>query len=228
MRIETHVVDVRSGVLEASYLTEGRVEDFAKLRANVVLEAVTRLDLPVTDAERRALLAQREVEVEPVKRLLESESALGATPNRLSPRARRAAILALAMARPRRRLGDAAPAAAQESAPTADPGDAKRAIGDLLERYRKAIEPARSTHSRSPTRASPEQRAKQQRYFEGAGTCASRSATSTSWSSATRSGGELHPYRRLRRYRDGRPFHASVRLTKTVRREGVLEARPGG
>src|SRR5207249_3730572 len=78
LRIETHVVDVASGVMEASYTTSGSDADFPKLQNQLVMGVISRLNLPVTAEERKTLLAQENTNVEALKMLLEAEG--GAAP----------------------------------------------------------------------------------------------------------------------------------------------------
>src|SRR5262245_46221011 len=77
LQIEIHVVDVDTGVLEASYTTSGSEESFLDLQNRLALDVIARLDLPVSDAEKQLLLAQQSTDVEAVKRLLEAEAAVG-------------------------------------------------------------------------------------------------------------------------------------------------------
>src|SRR5262249_38395815 len=85
MRIETHIVDVQTGVLEASYTTSGREADFLNLQNQVALGAISHLDLPVTDAEKQLLLAQRNTDEEALKMLLEAEGGAAPPPPGTAP-----------------------------------------------------------------------------------------------------------------------------------------------
>ena len=130
LRVDTYVVDVESGVLETSYPTEGGVEDFYDLRNRILISAVDRLDLPVSDDERQMLLARRSGNVEALKTLLESEGAArkenapGPEPNARSPLLRWLASLPWGPA----------------EAFAADGSNEENAILGLLERYREATE----------------------------------------------------------------------------------------
>src|SRR5262249_51776618 len=73
LRIETHVVDVASGVLEASSTTVGREQELLDLQGRMALDVVARLNLPITPEERKMLLARRTTDVEALKLLLEAE-----------------------------------------------------------------------------------------------------------------------------------------------------------
>src|SRR5207249_4978899 len=123
LRIETHVVDVATGVLETSYSTTGRAEDFLALQNKMVMGVIARMNLPVTPEEQKALVARQNTDVEALKLLLEAEG--GARP---SPPPGPGSGLLRWMAR----LG---PAAA-----LADDQPAKTEILVVLERYRQATE----------------------------------------------------------------------------------------
>lgn len=93
LQLETHVVDVATGVLESSESIAGRPQDFLTMQNEMVLEVIARLDVPVTDAEKAVLLARQTNDLEALKLLMEAEGSSapavdrppGATPS-LSPR----------------------------------------------------------------------------------------------------------------------------------------------
>ena len=84
LRVDTYVVDVASGVLEVSYPTVGAVGDFHLVRNQALVEAIERLDLPVTDEERSMLAASSKRRVDSLRRILRSEGAGRAVP-RMGP-----------------------------------------------------------------------------------------------------------------------------------------------
>ncbi len=86
LRIETHVVDVATGVLEASYTTEGREQDFLDLQNKMTMGVISHLNLPVTPEEKRTLLARQSTNVEALKMLLEAEAGAAVLPpERVAP-----------------------------------------------------------------------------------------------------------------------------------------------
>jgi adenylate cyclase len=153
VRIEMHIVDVASGVLEGSYTTVGREQDFLELPSRVAFDAIARLRLPVTPQEREALLAQRSTDVEALKRLLEAEGG-GAEGPSVTPRDPGSSL-------PRWLARLMVPAVAQAE------DNVNAEILAVLERYRQATE-ARAIGAVAALYAefTAEQRAAQQRYFE--------------------------------------------------------------
>jgi ketosteroid isomerase-like protein/TolB-like protein len=205
LRIETHVVDVASGVLEASYATTGKDSEFLDLQNQLALGVIARLNLPVTDAEKQALLAKRNTNEDALKLLLESES--GGAPARQAPRSALPHWLAW-----REALQPAA-ACAQEAGSEA-------AIHDVLEHYRQATESRQiqalaMLYSDFP----PEQQAAQQRYFDNVRDL----RVAIDHIDVAVVGDEaVASYTRTDDFidtRTGRPMHAAVRLTKTLRKE---------
>src|SRR5262249_23606848 len=126
LRIETHVVDVGTGVLQASVSVAGRTDDLIDLEKQTVVELVSRLDLPITPEEHRALRARRTDEnVEALKLLLDAEGGGAAGTPSTAPSPRSALPRWLAdVAGPRPAWADA----------SAD----RTAILEVLERYRRA------------------------------------------------------------------------------------------
>jgi adenylate cyclase len=153
VRIEMHVVDVASGVLEGSYTTMGREQDFLELQSRMALDAVARLHLPVTPQEREALLAQRSTDVEALKRLLEAEGGAAERPS-VTPHDPGSSL-------PRWLARLMVPAVVQAD------DNVNAEILAVLERYRQATEArAISAVEALYGEFTPEQRAAQQRYFE--------------------------------------------------------------
>jgi len=209
LRIETHVVDVETGVLESSYTTTGRTADFTQLQDEMVQEVISRLNLPVTPEEQRMLTARRNTNMEALRLLLEAESG-GAPPPR-EPRAPDSALPRwLALLEP---LG---PAPARADAPPA----ARQEILAALERYRRATE-ARELSALAAVYVDfpPEQRAAQQRYFENV---RDLKVAIENVDIAVVGEEAVVSYTRTDDFADvrtGRPMHVSVRLTKVLRRQ---------
>lgn len=201
LHIETHVVDVSSGVLELSYTTTGSAKDFVGLQNQVTLEVISRLNLPVTESEKQILVAERNTNADALKLLLEAEG--GA--QRPEPRS--------SLPLSQRLAGLLAPAAA-----FAD--ESEVAIKNVLEAYRKATE-ARQIDDMAKFFAefSEEQRAAQERYFEGV---RDLKVVIDNVDIAVVGDEAVVSYTRTDDFADartGRPMHVSVRLTKTLRLE---------
>jgi class 3 adenylate cyclase/TolB-like protein/ketosteroid isomerase-like protein len=215
LRIETHVVDVVSGVLESSYTTEGRAEDFFDLQNKVVLGVIARLDLPVNEEEKRALLARREKNVEALRLLLEAEgSTRGAAPQAPPRPLGGGGESALPRWLASLRLPSPSAAHAEEA------GGEEPSILAMLERYRRAVE-ARELEALADVYVdfTAEQQAAQQRYFENV---RDLRIAIESVDIAVVGNEAVVSYTRTDDFADvrtGRPMHVSVRLTKTLRRE---------
>jgi adenylate cyclase len=215
LRIETHVVDVASGVLESSYTTEGRAEDFFDLQNKVVLGVIARLDLPVNEEEKRGLLARRGTNVEALRLLLEAEgSTSGAAPQAPPPPASGGGESALPRWLASLRLPSPSAARAE------DAGAEEPRILAMLERYRRAVE-ARELEALVDVyvNLTPEQQSAQQRYFESV---RDLRIAIESVDIAVVGNEAVVSYTRNDDFADvrtGRPMHVSVRLTKTLRRE---------
>src|SRR5262249_48859200 len=78
LHIETHIVDVPTGVQEASYPTVGREEEFPALQHKMTMDVIAHLNVSVTDEERRTLAAQTATDIDRRRLLLEAEG--GAPP----------------------------------------------------------------------------------------------------------------------------------------------------
>jgi class 3 adenylate cyclase/TolB-like protein len=206
VRIETHVVDVQTGVLESSNTTVGREEDFPQLGDELVLGVIARLEIPVTPEERKQLFAKRTDE-EALKMLLEAEGAAAPPPpddSSFEHRRRHrwlayAGGILLGVAR------------AEEEANTA--------ILAVLERYRRATE-ARDMSSLASVYVEfpAEQQTAQQRYFDNV---RDLRVVIENPEIAVVDDEAVVSYTRTDDFvdvRTGRPMHASVRLTKILRR----------
>lgn len=210
LRIETHVVDVASGVLEASYVTVGKDSEFLDLQSKLTLGVIARLNLPATDAEKQALLAKRNTNEDALKLLLEAESG-GALPQ---PPGGKPAAQAPHSALPQWL------AALQPAVAHAEDGSPEAAIHALLERYRQATE-ARQLDALASlhTQFTDEQRAAQQRYFQNV---RELKVVIENVDVAVVGDEAVVSYTRTDDFADaktGRPMHASVRVTKTLRQE---------
>ncbi len=204
LRIETHVVDVVSGMIEASYTTTGPEKQFLSLQTKMTEGLIARLDLPITPDERKTLLAQQSTDVEALKLLLEAEGGAAAAHQPPKPPGPHSSLLPWL----ERTLGPAEAWA-----------DDRADITTVLEAYRKATE----AHEMAALAAvyvdfSPDQQAAQQRYFDNVNDL--RIAISDV--DAVVVGDEaIVSYTRTDDFTDARtarPMHVQVRLTKTLRR----------
>jgi ketosteroid isomerase-like protein len=201
LRIETHVVDVASGVIEVSYTTMGPVKQFLSLQTKMTENVIARLDLPITPEERKTLLAQQNTDVDALKMLLEAEG--GAAPAPKPPPG------------PGSSLRWWLDRVGLRAAWADDRGD----IAAVLEAYRKATE----THEMPALAAlyvefSPDQQAAQQRYFDNVKDL----KMGISDVDAVVVGDDaVVSYTRTDDFTDartGRPVHVQVRLTKNLKR----------
>jgi adenylate cyclase len=200
LRIETHVVDVTTGRLEASVATTGTVDHFLELQTKMAEDLIARLDLPVTPEERKTLLARQNSNVDALKLLLEAEAGAAEKPPPPEPGSSLPRWIARAVG----------PAAAW-----ADDSD----ILAVLEQYRKATE-ARDVSALAAVYAefTPEQKAAQQRYFDNAKDLKVK-IEDVKVAVAGDEGVVL--YTRIDDFADartGQPMHLSVRLTKNLKR----------
>lgn len=213
LRVETHVVDVATGVLEASYTTVGREQDFLGVQRELALGVISNLNLPVTEEEKRTLLAQQTTNVDALKMLLEAEAGAPPPASQRSKSPTRAPLSALG-----RWL---ALAAGPRPARAAQDGGDRSEILAVLERYRQAMQ-AREPQALVAvyTEFTPEQEAAQQRYFENV---RDLRVAIENVDIAVVGDEAVVSYTRTDDFADvrtGRPMHVSVRLTKTLRREG--------
>jgi adenylate cyclase len=173
LRIEIHIVDVPSGVLESSVTTTGQQQEFLALEDRMVGDVMTRLGLPISDEERAGLLAKRSTDPEAVRHLLEVEGKGSAG----SPRGPDSMLQRWLASR---RLAGTALAE--------QPPDATRAeILAVLERYRRATE-GREMQALAGIyeEFTPSSRPRSSATSTECATSESRSTTSTSRSSVTR------------------------------------------
>jgi TolB-like protein/ketosteroid isomerase-like protein len=221
VRIETHIVDVASGVMEASYATSGKEEDFLQVQNKLAFGVISHLNLPVTDQEKRTLLAQQTNDVDALKMLLEAEGGAAAAPG--APGSDEEPQSALPNWLAALRGAALAPAVAAE--PTAE----QAAILAVIESYRRATESRQMQELAAVyTNFPPEQQAAQQRYFDnvrelrvGIDNVDMAVVGDEAVVSYTRTDDFLDA-------RTGRPMHVAVRLTKTLRRvEGAWKMASG-
>jgi adenylate cyclase len=215
LRIETHVVDVASGVLESSYTTEGPAQEFLDLQDKVVLGAIARLSLPITQEERTALLARRSTNVEALKLLLEAERGGSAKPT--------GAGSGPATGEPHSALHPGSVMVAWFApcpALASDEDGDQVAILDVIERYRRATEAGHvDALAALYTDFTPEQRAAQQRYLDNVRNLV---IAVENIDLAVVGDEAVVSFTRIDRFADvrtGRPMHVAVRLTKMLRRE---------
>jgi class 3 adenylate cyclase/TolB-like protein/ketosteroid isomerase-like protein len=202
LRIETHVVDVASGMIETSYTTTGPTKQFLTLQTKMTEGVIARLDLPITPDERRTLLAQQNTDVEALKMLLEAEG--GAPVGPPSPPGPGSSL---------RRWMD--------RLPTPDPAwaDDRADIAAVLEAYRKATE----AHEIAAVAAvylefSPDQQAAQQRYLDNV---KDLKIVISDVDAVVVGDDAVVSYTRTDDFTDartGRPLHVQVRLTKNLKR----------
>jgi serine/threonine protein kinase/TolB-like protein len=237
VQIEMHTVDVSTGVLDSSFTLVGRDSEFFDLQNRIALDLVARLDLPVSDVERRALEAPQVTDNDRLRLLLESEgnaapaAADGVKPEGkagkepLSSEPRRGPALALASPVLRGASQLAAAMLAPPPACAAQTGEdepvERNAILALIERYRHATEANEIATLASVYSAfSPAQQAAQQTYF----TSVRNLKVSVVDVDVTIAGDDaIASYTRTDDFvdaRTGRPMHISVRLTKNLKREG--------
>jgi len=218
LRVETHIVDVQTGVLEASYTTVGREQDFLDLQNKLAFGVISHLNLPVTEDEKRTLLAQQTTDVDALKMLLEAEGRTEPSGSGSGPTPPPHSSLD-------RWLAWAWPVGPAHAANTGDRSE----ILAVIERYRQATE-QREIRALAAVYAefSPEQEAAQQRYFENVRDL--RVAIDNV--DVVVVGDEaVASYTRTDDFvdaRTGRPMHVAVRLTKTLLRvNGVWKLAAG-
>lgn len=210
LSIETHVVDVASGVLESSYTTVGSDRDFLGLQNKMTFEVISNLSLPVTEEEKHLLLAEHTTSEEALKMLLEAEGSPAPLPPPPGPStdAPRSALPTWLA-----RYGLLARPA------FADNGGTQAEILAVLERYRQATEAGQlqalaALYAEFP----PEQQAAQQRYFANVHDL---KVAIENVDIAVVGDEAVVSYTRTDDFADartGRPMHVAVRLTKILRK----------
>ena len=203
LRIETHVVDVASGMIETSYTTTGPAKQFLSLQTKMTEGVIARLDIPITPDERKTLLAQQNTDVEALRMLLEAEGGAAVAPPAPPPGPGSSLFRWMA------RL--ATPAAAW--------ADDRADITNVLEAYRKATE----AHEMAAVAAvyvdfSADQQAAQQRYFDNV---KDLKIAISDVDAVVVGDDAVASYTRTDDFTDartGRPMHVQVRLTKNLKR----------
>ena len=125
IKVDTQIVDIASGVIEASFTRDGRRSEVLGLEGEVVFGVIQRLGLHLTVEDEGRLAARRATDVEALRRLMrvEGESAPPASPGvPPSPPAPGSSWMS-----PRSAWG-------------ADADPAEREILAFIERYRRATE----------------------------------------------------------------------------------------
>ena len=207
IRVDTQIVDVATGMIESAFTRIGPRADFLRLESEVILGAIEKFDVRLTEDEKERLAARREGDVDVLRRLLEIE---GGTP--------------------------VPPAGApSERVPAPDPGSwlgpraawaddeavVQAAIMAFLERYRAATEAGDVTALATMyADFSAEQRAALQSYF---GTVSDLRVSLEKVDVATSGDEAVVTYSRTDDFVDvpkGRRMHVTVRVTKALRRTG--------
>jgi ketosteroid isomerase-like protein/TolB-like protein len=222
VKIDTHVVDVASGVIETSYTTTGPEERFLDLQNDVALGVVARLDLPVTEQERQALLARRETDMEALRLLLESEGA-----GRRPPGTPSASDTTEPEATSRWMHFSWWPPSV--AAAVDEGADDEERIRTLLERYRQAMQSGQVEALTSLyTELNADQRQAQERYFASV---RDLEVGIAEIDIAVVGDEAVVSYTRTDRFvdrRTGRQMEIAVRLTKTLlRHEGEWKLTSG-
>lgn len=152
--LEARVVDIASGILEASESARGEPDDLIELQNRLATGLLSALSIPLSDADRAQMLANRSKEsLDGYRRLADTFGAPPDEPAAPRPARRRTSWLAW----PRSAWADEATAAAEQR------------IRSLLDAYRAALQ-AEDIAAVAATHVglSDEQRAGFVRYFEGA------------------------------------------------------------
>jgi adenylate cyclase len=212
LRIETHVVDVATGMIEGSYTTTGPTKQFLALQTRMTENVIARLDLPITADERKTLLAQQNTDVDALKMLLEAEG--GAAPAPSKPPGPGSSLREWL-----ERLVE----------PDAAWADDRADIAAVLEAYRKATEAHEMTALAAVyAEFSPDQQAAQQRYFDAV---KEPKIVISDVEAVVVGDDAVVSYTRTDDFTDartGRPVHVQVRLTKSLKRTGgVWKLAPG-
>src|SRR5439155_858605 len=77
IRVDTQIVDVATGMIESGFTRIGRRADFLTVESEVILGAIEKFDVRLTEEEKERLAARRESDVDVLRRLLAIE---GGTP----------------------------------------------------------------------------------------------------------------------------------------------------
>src|SRR5213076_1375974 len=194
IRVDTQIVDVATGMIESGFTRIGRRADFLRVESEVILGAIEKFDVRLTEEEKERLAARREADVDVLRRLLAIERGPAPDPGSwLGPRAAWADDEAVVQA----------------------------AIMAFLERYRAATEAGDVTALATMyADFSAEQRAALQSYF---GTVSDLRVSLEKGDVATAGDEAVVTYSRTDDFVDvpkGRRMHVTVRVTKALRRTG--------
>ena len=207
IRVDTQIVDVPTGMIESAFTRIGPRADFLRLESEVILGAIEKFDVRLTEDEKERLAARREGDVDVLRRLLEIE---GGTP--VPPAG--APSERVPAPDPGSWLGPRAAWADDEAA-------AQAAIMAFLERYRGATEARDLTALTAMyTEFSPEQRAALERFL---GDVRDLRVSIDKVDVAIFGDEAVVSYSRTDDFVDvprDRPMHVTVRVTKTLRRVG--------
>jgi class 3 adenylate cyclase/TolB-like protein len=213
VQVETHVVDVATGVLEASHTTSGRADNFLDVENEMVMGVIARLNLPLSAEERALLAARRSTDAEALSLLLAAEQ--GGPVDEPQPTPPPTGD------KPRSALTRHQFFAALAPPVFADDRETdEQAIHALIERYRQATQ-AREIDSLADLYEdfTPEQHAAQERYFQNV---RDLKVAIDNIEIAVVENEAVASYTRTDDFvdaRTGRPIHVTVRLTKMLRRE---------
>jgi TolB-like protein len=144
LRIDASIVNVTSGVNEASDSVEGQLDDFFELQKQLVLSMLRRLRVRVSPEEGASIQTRTNTDVDAYRLLLESEGVVGASPET------RPTQSSQPNEEPRSQL-DSTPlsrwwgffssvARAAEAPPTAGEATVDEEVRTVLEEYRRALE----------------------------------------------------------------------------------------
>ncbi len=207
IRVDTQIVDVPTGMIESAFTRIGPRADFLRLESEVILGAIEKFDVRLTEDEKERLAARREGDVDVLRRLLEIE---GGTP--VPPAG--APSERVPAPDPGSWLGPRAAWADDEAA-------AQAAIMAFLERYRGSTEGRDLTALTAMyTEFSPEQRAALERFL---GDVRDLRVSIDKVDVAIFGDEAVVSYSRTDDFVDvprDRPMHVTVRVTKTLRRVG--------
>lgn len=215
LRIDARIVNVRTGVNEASDSVQGDLDQFFDLQKTLVLNMLRRLKVQVSPEEGESIGSRSNTDVDAYRLLLEAEGLVEPSPR--AERTRRRADKQSSLGRLVERLAGllVAPAHAEAVTPAVD-----EEVRALLERYRLALQKkdldAVAALSVSFTER---QRAALQTYFANADNLDVEIADVTI---TPNDDGVLVSFVRRDRFDDaqsGRPVRLEVRLTKVVSRE---------
>lgn len=144
LRIDASIVNVASGVNEASDSVEGQLDDFFDLQKQLVLSMLRRLRVKVSAEEGASIQTRTNTDVDAYRLLLESEGVVGSTPETNPTQSSQPT------GEPRSELGPtplsrwwgifSSAALAVEAPPTAGETTVDSEVRAVLEEYRRALE----------------------------------------------------------------------------------------